>query len=151
MRSPRKESVMSDKHTTDTERAAAMAAGLRELAAMVTDHPHLADNLRCGMRRWLVSVGHGGADARAQVIAFARAGRACGATVTEHDDGHTYAGVDVAFGPAVNLHVYAAVEKVHGVTRRNVEQGENGTCRITEYTPRSILSEIDADAGERAA
>lgn len=131
-------------HTTDEVRAAAMAAGLRDLAAMVTDHPHLSGALRYSFDRWLVSVGHGQDDARTQIIAFARAGRACGATITEHDNGR-HAGVDVAFCPAVSLHVYANVEKVHGATVRSVEQVDDGTRRIVEYTPRSILAEITAD------
>jgi hypothetical protein len=119
---------MNDTHTPDTDRAAALAAGLRALAAMVTEHPHLAKDLGCAGRHMLVSVGHGSDVARDQILAFARAGLASGATVTEMDNG-THAGVRVAFGP-ICVQVYAVVEQVHDVTR------------IVEYTPRSILAEL---------
>lgn len=114
----------------DVERAAATAAGLLDLAAMLTEHPRLATKLCSALSRLLVAVVSD--DAREQVCRFAQAGLASGATVTEHDNGK-YAGVDVAFGP-VTLHVYADVEKVHDVTR------------IVEYTPRSILAEIANEA-----
>jgi hypothetical protein len=144
---------MSNTPLSEQDRAAEMAAGLRDLAAMSTEHPSVASDLRCGLTRWLVSVGHGGQSARAQMLAFARAGTACGAKVTEFDDGYQYAGVDVAFGAAVSLHVYADVEKVHGTTRRTVEQTEDGTTRrIVEYAPRPILTDLDtADPTDGAA
>lgn len=144
---------MSNTSLSDQDRAAEMAAGLRDVAAMIVEHPSVASDLRCGLTRWLVSVGHGGQSARAQMLAFARAGRAAGATVTEFDDGYQYAGVDVAFGAAVSLHVYADVEKVHGATRRTVEQAEDGTTRrIVEYAPRPILTDLDtADPTDGAA
>jgi hypothetical protein len=113
----------------DVERAAATAAGLRSLAALIAGHPHLAPHVRYSAHRLLVPL-RDSDDARATLIAFARAGQASGAAVTEFDD-VTYAGVDVTFGP-ITLHVYARVELVHDVTR------------VVEYTPRSILAEVVA-------
>lgn len=125
--------------TTDIEQA----------AALVTEFPQLALVVRRAVDM-LASVGHGEENARDLIVAAARAGLACGAAVTDYDSG-AYAGVQVAFGP-VRMQVYAAAEQVHHVTRRTVEQTDDGTtCRITEYTPRSILAEVGAEAGERAA
>jgi hypothetical protein len=66
-------------------------------------------------------------DARDRLIAFARAGKAAGAELSEHDD-TKYAGIRLAFGPVV-ANVYADVAKVHEVV-------------TVQYTRRPILAEL---------
>jgi hypothetical protein len=127
---------MSTIEMTAIDQAAALAVGLRDLAALVTEHPELALVVRRAVDM-MASVGHGEENARDLIVASARAGLARGAAVTEYDNGQ-YAGVHVAFGP-VRVQVYAAVEKVHRVTR------------IVEYTPRSILAELGGTTTEVAA
>lgn len=138
--------------TTVTDRAAALAAGLRALAAMFTEHPELAAEVPYTLSAIPVFVSpRRDGDVRARIVAFARAGMACGATVTEsNDSGSDYAGVDLQFGP-VRLNVYSRTEQVHAVTRRTVEQVDDQTCRVTEYTPRPLLADLGGDAEGRAA
>jgi hypothetical protein len=125
----------------DVERAAALAEGLRGVAALLAGHPDLTKQCSTGLPVY-VHLGYG-EDVREQLVAFARAGVAAGATVTEEVDtslGH--AGVNVAFGP-VTLHAYGPLDLVHEVTRHAVE-----------YTERPILAEITgtgaADGGPAA-
>ena len=138
--------------TTTTERAGALAAGLHELAAMFTEHPQLAAEIPYSLSQITVYISpRRDGDVRDRIVAFARAGIACGATVTESSDpGSDYAGVDLQFGP-IGLHVYSRTEHVHPVTRRTVEQVDDQTCRVTEYTSRPILADLGGDAEGRAA
>lgn len=107
----------------NTDRAAALAAGLRELANMIEKNPALLDisAIRYVFDRALVSV-----DTREDVSALARAGARSGAKVTKHV-GSKYAGVDIAFGSA-SLHVYADRDEV-------CERIVIGTREVTEEVP----------------
>lgn len=105
----------------NTDRAAAMATGLRALADMVEAHPEITHDLRYVFDDILVSV-----DTRAEISRLARAGAKTGAKVTKHV-GSKFAGVNVAFGP-VGLHVYADRDEV-------CERVVTGTREVTEEVP----------------
>lgn len=105
------------------QESTALAAGLRGLAAMVEQQPHVADehNLQWQFEKINVPV-----FTKNEVVAFARAGKASGAKVTKHQ-GDKYAGVDVTFG-AVSLHVY--------VDRAVIcERIVTGTTEVTKEVP----------------
>lgn len=95
--------------------------GLRKLAACIETNPHLTQHVKVHLSRILVAVW-----TREDIAAFARAGARHG-TVTKHANGD-WAGVDVAFSPAVGLHVYAGRDAV-------CERIVTGTHEVTEEVP----------------
>lgn len=99
------------------------AAGLRSLANMMdTAPPLVVDGMRYALRNILVPV-----DGRADMAAFARAGKAAGATIAKAVS-DKYAAVDLLFADHVRVHVYADREEV-------CDRVVTGTEVVTKMVP----------------
>lgn len=111
------------------ELAREIADGLRSLAQMVEDNPHLAEAVDCySLTAANIPVGHlDSMTAVEAVAAFARAGKASGATVTKAYDS-SHGGIELRFNKQVGLHVYAARAEV-------CERVVTGTELVTKVVP----------------
>lgn len=108
---------------TQVTKAGELAEGLRRIAAMVEQFPHLVDEMHLDWQFDRVTVP---VWTKGEVVSFARAGKAAGAQVAKHQNDQ-YAGVDLTFG-AASLHVYVARDKV-------CERIVTGTREVTEEVP----------------
>lgn len=106
-------------HVPDQTLSSSLAWGLRAVADFVETNPHLAQHLQYSFGRVLTAVNHAD-DPRRAMGDFARA---AGKAMKTYDD--QWAGLDIAFGSLVSLHVYAAREKV-------CERIVTGTHEVTE-------------------
>lgn len=105
------------------------ADGLRQVAAMIEQHPDLMEipSFRFMFGRTLLSV-----QTKEEVAALIRAGKASGAKVKKHQDSR-FAGVDLVFAETtmfegVSLHVYVDREEI-------CEKVVTGTHEVTEEVP----------------
>lgn len=93
--------------------AAAQAAGLRSLADFIDANPHLAEELRYPLATILTPV-NSADDPRAMLADFGTAAHDHdGVTAIDSYNGNRdYAGLNLRFGPAVTLQVYAKRTKL---------------------------------------
>lgn len=109
----------------EVELAREQAAGLRALADMIEQNPHLAEQVRYSFTAVNVPIGRSG-DVRATMTDFVRRGVRAGAVVTKEQD-DSWAGATLAWGP-VGIHVYAARAEV-------CERVVTGYDTVTETVP----------------
>lgn len=87
-----------------TEKAGALADGLRQLATFVENHPELYDDLRGVASNRLLSYLIGSPEVRDRMLRIARVAVAAGVSVSERDESR-WANLDLAFGP-VKVQIY---------------------------------------------
>lgn len=114
------------------------AEGLEQLAAMLREHPELAEGLRSDPFEGLLAyVGHLD-DPIAMMGAFARAGASHRAKVTKNYNDR-WGAVDITFGP-VGLHVYADRDQV---CERVVVGTETVTKKVKDPAKLAEVPEVE--------